>query len=1126
MFNHSSVTLVSLALASSLQSVMALPQFKLKELLGHSWNHEIIRYDIEPGDIVALSRGARLVDSEGNETLFQLDKDKGKVAFMANVAPYTTQVYRFQAGRSRLTTDLTVKSNNEIVQLSNAGFGLRLRKQFKDNKGPIHSWRLPSGKWVGGSSLHVTSPVTQYALEVTSKGPVEARAICRFTFENGGHVEITFAMLTGNPLVRIAERFDCPSDTGTLQLNFAGGFVPDQIVYRAGGSFPDGGREQQLGYVVVEGIAPNCTGTLFQLEPWLHWQNAKKRGLGFALLNRIGDDVVFFSTANPASWVNPKIGNRAASLIPLIKQKDGRITLNGQLREGERVTLLGATSKAIYIAHLAPPAEDSSVTGERAEAFSDVLAGESAVDLIDVLAGENTAELLDMQAGGIGVDLPDVLAGVAEKDRYKATLEQMYRTQYSDFPLDWVKDLTLEWTRKQRVHPRMIVTPTQLKRFKSTFEVDQNALAELRRSPIQTYNLDGILPTYLATEDPELGARLVSTALDMVERHVQEQLSGTIMSVGVAPHSYQKGFPATLNLVDAVLDSDQMDDAAKTRIYAQIAFMGYMLARPAYWDSTRGFGAMFINMHTTVAAVRCTIAAILPDHPMSQEWMDLGMSYVKSELLDRWSDTDGKWIGTHVEAPHYAICSYDDILGLFLMAHNTGCGDEIFGDTIKQMGHWLAAVSTPRDVRIKGWRHLAPIGNTYKFEPSGIFGVLAGIFQQRAPEYAAAMQWMQKEQGDPLSPGVGGFNAAFCGYRKIIGNSSFPAKAPYYGSEWFNEAGVVLRDNYASPTETMMYMIAGRGATPQRHYDRDQGAITLWAHGQIVSDDFGYNGCAPEMEQSMVSSPAARGIMQVSDFSTSPHMDYVAGTKGSWRRQVALVKGENNGRTPSYFVIHDSFTQPASATWRLWVSAKPVESYGVKLLEVGLKTTEENAMENAMDDVLDDALSMTSPIDEASVGTKSIYLGSKDVLVNGFNGVQTDIIFAQLPEGASIRTASLTKTPAGVNGAGCYVGKNPTTQIGLTLQSKRFASLLTLVFSRPEDAPSPTVEAIAGNRGFKITNGGCTDYVFLGEAPVAYEGGGASFKGQVGFARIVNGAAQLTLMTPGEITAAGNSLTK
>ncbi len=92
------------------------------------------------------------------------------------------------------------------------------------------------------------------------------------------------------------------------------------------------------------------------------------------------------------------------------------------------------------------------------------------------------------------------------------------------------------------------------------------------------------------------------------------------------------------------------------------------------------------------------------------------------------------------------------------MAHHAGFSDALFTEPkVKLVARWLAAINTPPDARIGGYRHHPAIGHTYVNEPCGDFGLLAHLFQQRDPKFSAQMQWQFAQNNMYSAPGIGGF---------------------------------------------------------------------------------------------------------------------------------------------------------------------------------------------------------------------------------------------------------------------------------------------------------------------------------------------------------------------------------
>ncbi len=1093
---------LSVSLAACFLAVFAarsaeLPQYTLRDYLNRAWENERVTYAVDAETAAALQRGARLLDGAGGEVAWQQEAGPDRIHFIASVPALGESAYRFEPGAATAKTELTVTETAEAVELVNGRTGVRLNKTLADGAGPLAGWRLASGRWVGASRLEAARKVAAYEVAVEARGPVLARATARVRFEDGGTWSLTVELQAGEPLFRIREAFACTPSAGRFMLTLNAGFEPSWILYRAAGQYDLRGGRTRLGQLVSAQIPADAESALFTLEPWVHWQYSLNRGTWFALLEPKAEDALFLGTGDSPCWVDPAIpgAERASGDATLQRSKEGPITLAFDVKRGEREYFLGTlpTEAVMTDLHGKPLTEP----------------GPSAADLFAGVGVSDQEQALQKKFK----KAPDLLEGVPAGRLHRSPLPQQLLIKHSDFPLNRAKDMVLEWEDKggPRSHPRMLVSPEQLAAFRARYRVSEEELKKLRLQIVTPFHLDDLIPAYLATGDAALERRLVDGAVSMLQSDLDSfvTLDADNSSVGVAPH--HRRLVSVVNLIDAVLSSERLTAEQRRALRGQLAFLGYLYNSPAYWSPERGYGAMFVNMHTTVASIQCAIAGILPDHPECEAWLKKGMAYMRRRQLDTWIDSAGRWSGNNVEAPHYAL-AYDNVLAAMIKAERLGLGDDLYSPAMMMMGEWFAKISTPPDPRFLGLRHIPPIGNTYKFEPSGIFGLLAGVYREHDPKFSAEMQWMQVQQGNQLSPGVGGFFGDLAGYRRILMDDTLPARQPDYRSEWLRGAGAVLRSSYGTPNETLLYLIAGPGATPSRHYDRDQGAITIWNRGVCIADDFGYTGCAPAEDQSLlVSAAAGGGIMDVEALETGEVFDYLQGRQSGWLRQILLVKRPADlAEAPEYFVIHDSLAKPADATWYLWLSAESVSVGSGMSLLVDKKAKAGAAADDLVLEALEgiDADTTLGPA-TGKLTQKgrpySVGVGERDVLVNGPLGRQTDIVFAALPPGAAIATERKSRAPAGMDGQGRYLGQNPGTQVGLILQSKQFDSLLTLVFTRLEGEAPPEVTPLADGRGFKIVHGKGTDHVYLSEKPLTVADSEAPFAGAVGVIRTAGG---------------------
>lgn len=442
------------------------------------------------------------------------------------------------------------------------------------------------------------------------------------------------------------------------------------------------------------------------------------------------------------------------------------------------------------------------------------------------------------------------------------------------------------------------------------------------------------------------------------------------------------------------------------------------------------------------------------------------------DQLDHWSDANGGWL----EAPHYAMVSYDYLLGIFLMAHNAGLNENLYDPKIKDVIHWFAKIATPPDSRLLNRRHHPCIGNTYWGEGCGEFGLVASLWKDKDPAFAAEMQWMQQQQGSLHEPGTGGFFPTLAGYRGILMDPAIAPQVPHYGSELFPKTGAVLRNHAATDRETQLLLIAGHN---HQHYDLDSGSVTLWGKGRIVADDFGYGGQTPGEDHNMVVASAAPdgAIFHVSQFVAGPQLDYLAGSKQNWSRQIVLVKdAEIDPLAPNYFVLRDSFAEPDTATWRLWLTAVEVRQQPHGALAIGAED------------------------------------------------IDTDLFFVR-PDVVRSTTESKTRESPGISAEGNY-SKISRTQLGLIVPLEGDAGLTTVVFPRLKAQKPPRFSTIADGNGVIIESDAGTDYVFLAAKPCSFQDNLVNFQGTVGAVQVRGAKTYVSLGAPGKVIAKGHTLEK
>lgn len=991
------------------------PVFNLTDYLGRSWSNESVEYTLDQAHYREIT-GKKLVDASGKETLFQVDEQLGLIRFLADLQSFSTNSYSFVNTPPSLPTDLAIRQTAEYVEISNSRAGIRIARNLTGRNTPLLAWKLASGSWVGKTEFLGEQSIVNYELTITEQGPVIVQISCAIQFSNNDTWNISFSLQAFDPAIKVHETFSC-NKKREFRFIFNDNFPAAYVLSRSSSRQPLNKVKYEYGTYIRQ-VLKDKQSDLLLFEPWLHWGGKPTRTTSFSLVDADWNDTFFLASSSPEKWVNPEIADykRARVFASLGKRDNGDVALAFDLKHGEREYLIGSVAGAVD------------------------------------------------------------LKNYKEKNRI-STLAQVSQMKHSDFPLNRIKDYTLSWDNKKLLGKGYLPNK-QLNQLKSQFTVDHQELQRLRKNPFSLSRLEKYVPYVLVTRDPELEKKLIKASIDEVKKtfDMLSRLESGTITVGIAPHHYRI-FITVCNMLGLVYDSPLWEDRDKKRLNAQLAFLGYVFNSQAFSSPARGY-AGFPNMTACVYGVRAAIASVLPGHPKKRVWMQKSINDFKSTFVDKWTDKNGEWTGINTESFHYTMVTLDMILGAFYRSYMEGVDTEaVYNPVFKEMGRWLAEVSTPRDSRILDWRHFPPVGHVPKFEVvPGFFAIMAAMWQERDPVFASEMKWMQLEHGDRQVQAVGDFSPSFAGYRELFMRNGIQPITPDYKSKLYKESGVILRNHYNQKYENMLYMVAGKGHT---HYDQDSGSITIWGKGEIIADDFGYGGHAPGEDHNMIESIAAPAgkLMDVTSFEPGPYLDYVSGKKEAWERRILFVKNDQP-EAPQYFVINDALPVKIPAHWRLWLTA---------------------------DDVKLDGLEAT---------------------VTGLNMVDTDIVFANLPTNTVLTTENKTRQPFGLNSQGDYPGVNPSSQTGIIINSPDFKQLLALVYPRLKSDPKAEVTSIADGGGFKVSTLFGTDYIFLSKKKIIYTEGPLYFKGTVGLARISGDDVTLELKETGVLIFGDNKVFK
>lgn len=635
--------------------------------------------------------------------------------------------------------------------------------------------------------------------------------------------------------------------------------------------------------------------------------------------------------------------------------------------------------------------------------------------------------------------------------------------RHSDFPLERVRHVADGGPAGSERRARLMLDEADISRLARLGPLPPPTARSRLAAPLNEFTLGDLIEAYLRSGDVTIGRRLTAEAPRAMQAAVDYFLDqDEQVTLGFAPHHHRNIMYAA-HLADFALSDPAFEPALRGRLLAQAAFLGDLVSRPDYWAPQLGFSAN-PNMTSIVAGYQGLLGCLMQGHPKAQGWLDAALKELHENQLLGWSDENGGWL----EAPSYAMLSYDHMLAVALCARNAGRGEHLHHPRMRRIIEWFAKISTPPDSRFHGRRLLPPIGNSYVLETTSQFGNVAQLWRERDPVFAAEMQWMHLASGAPTHTGVGGHAPAMAPYQKVLKNLELPAKRPSYGSELFPQTGAILRNHFGTERETQAHMIAGSN---HAHYDYDSGSITLWGKGRVIADDFGYYARAPASDHSMVDSPSAESILRVTSFATTEALDYVAGRSGRWSRQLALIK-DRDPLGANYFVLRDELDAAKGGTWRLWLTAR------------------------------------------------SVTIDGNVVSVSGEEDVDTDIILLTRPA-TPPRLETITRTSA----ASGHGRRHPTTQTGIIIDlPPGNAAVAAVIHPRLKGEPAVRVETFEDGRVAHVVTGHGADTVFLAREVFAANRNGVAFNGAAGVVLRRGSAHSLALGAAGTIAVGPRNL--
>jgi len=893
-----------------------LPAFTLREHLHRDWPAQLVHFAVEGLPVGAVQPDATVVlDEAGAPRACQWSALRthadgsvraGDVWFLTDLPADATRVYRLAAGAPPApAVAAAVRQADGVIELDGTTTAVRLPDLAPLGQpaalaalpAPLLAVRLPGGAWAGKGWLVGDQPIANAATTITARGPLFAEATVTYEAVNGKAYTVTVRVDAGSPVALVTEQFNLPaaqdatnsleqrdpSDGGKVPLicfSLSQGLNPDTARYRGYASTPERGTIQKPDSDRREGSYRLATTERRRHWSLLGWMSWWPDAGAYYTVYRDGDGadgpVLGFMRMFTGRWSNPT-----------------GIQVWGDPHDGLYLCApLGITHRRHW-----------QVDGVHdPELATDIYSGFLDADV----AADAGKRCWALYAAPKGRAIP------ADNVMMKAGPNRAM-IAYGEFPLDKVKDWTLDWRREAVARPRLHTPPARAAEFQS------NA------TPAQI--------------DAQITAM----------RNVVNTLLDGNGALGRQSHF----FPFTISArtcvlpVDALLSSPHCTTEQRDELTKLLAFQALVLTDRDFFPVGTGFHLGNPNMPLALDSALALIGCALPDHPAAARWATRGIMKISGAFDKYVHPESGAWN----ECPHYMYDAslYQMFEAMFALRHG-GYGDLFDRPSVKRLLDYCIGIMPPPDPRF-GFRIIPTQGNT-SLEGATILGWAAAAYANTDPALSARLQWMWQEDGKLF---------VYKGSREII-RPELPAAPPESRSTWYKGFGAILRNGFPDPNET--YMAYRQGSWMSHYEDGDQGSWHLYAKGAPLSLDFG-SQYGPMMSRPWLHNrisvdhkldPMLQHEHDIYTFTSLRAADFVAGkavidtlfpmsetpyhpmellpnTPASqpetipamtWRRAVLFVK-DADLLGPNYFLVRDDFSGATKPTdWSAWCLATDV----------------------------------------------------------------------------------------------------------------------------------------------------------------------------------------------------------
>ncbi len=1024
------------------------------------WAPALLRYQI--GDRKMKQGPVALTDAAGKPVPAQVDGTE--LRFVASLAKGATATFTLGTGQPEVAAPWPAKWRGDI-EVGNEFLKLRLPPVAKrtlktaakaaDVPAPILAWQPAGGAWMGGSRLVTERLVSSCEFRIVRNGPACFEYEARYQFAPVGEYVCRIRVSPGIDHADITEEYDFGATTegkDFLVLELQKGFEPATIGWAMPGGEAQRGSTQRQPY--KEYIEPKLkSGT----NP-----PAPVGGAGVTPLPPVPEaDMVLLEKVLPGGkWGGNKGGVELAaeSLAAAKGMPAPRVAVIpmhiGNWRRALALTVWHKPGTGVVVA--------LPISTRRCTWYAEVTD-----DISPFSSHEHDASL----PASYGRREWALYFG-SEPGQLQETAGYIGLDEYKNWILDWPE------TAKPGDFPRAWFTKADI--------------ADLKKVMAQHPDRDALAKYYVfsgKTEDA------VAHAHGFVSGVVgQHGYLGNWYVGGLSHYRQSQSLMPPAHLADDALACPDLPPDLRRDVRRTLALSAYMMAAPDL--NPRGAGVHLGNNNMSVNRT-CTLAyfaGCLPDHPLYKQWMADITGFVAYKLASQVAQD-----GVPIECPTYWL--YGPLRFLEpaqTIIRNTGGPD--FAARQASGLHYLAQLTVP-DARFNGLRIVPGMGNSANVL-EGIFGSTLATVMRGNPSDAPLMQRMHRASW-PNTP-VGSIPPYNCGWFGFQYRPDVPETPADLRTVVLPTYGVVFRNRFGAADETVLLFRAGIN---WGHWDTDAGNVILYGKGAPLSPGTGYQyyyGAASENEalyhnQVKVGARDQQEVFgrvddALTDYGFGPSVDYATNSrfypsqlfkdgKGamSWNRHVLFLKG---GAT-DYAVLRDTFPGGAGRpTWWSWMNLGTAD-----LVRIDGKAFDK------------DKTAFDKTVPEAQFPTLSGHVAE---FATAF-GAGTWMWFANA-EPTTFR-ARLTFTAGNGGLLGLKAAEFPKqeakeTKTIVEAVAKPGADYFYAMVPRKEGEPAPQCERL-GDSALKIKTADGTDYVFVSDAPVAFDQDGVVFAGRAGAVRLL-----------------------